>query len=434
MRSAKPTIDCLPLLFALTAFLIHPVKGHAQENSPYSRYGLGDMISGNNILNRAMGGLSIPYSDLQSINFTNPASYAELKVTTLDVGLDFNSRTIRADNPLRSYTSRYLIPSYLQLGVPLKKKGYWGMNFGLRPVTRINYNLNTRTRLEGIDTVLYNYTGNGGAYQAFVGMGFGNKKLRFGLNAGYTFGNKLYSTRLIFLNDTVPYKKAYSSDTTRFGGLFVQGGLMYRTYVGGGTYLRIGANGSLQNSMKATRDISRQTFEFSPNSGTIMLDSVYYASGDEGRIVYPGSFGFGVMLEKEDKWLFGAEFNSTGWQDYRYYGQADPLRNSWVIRAGGQFIPNVSGKKYWSRVAYRGGFSYGTEPVFLERELTQYLFTAGVGLPVRRNFYTNQYTTVNVTMEVGARGNKQNPIRETLFRMALGLNLSDIWFNPRKYD
>jgi len=434
MRSAKPTSDCLPLLFALSAFLVSPLTGGAQENSPYSRFGLGDALSGQNILNRSMGGLSIAYSDLQTVNFTNPASYADLKVTTLDVGLDFSSRTIRDDNPLRSYTSRYLIPSYLQLGVPLKKKGFWGMNFGLRPVTRINYNLNTRTRLPGIDSAVYNYTGNGGTYQAFIGTGFGTKKIRFGVNAGYTFGNKLYSTRLIFLNDSVPYRKASASDTTRFGGLFVQGGVMYRTSIGKGVYLRIGANGSLQNTMKAVRDVSRETFEFNPNAGTTVIDSVYYATGQEGKIIYPASFGFGFMLEKEEKWLFGAEFNSTAWQDYRYYGQADPLRNSWVVRTGGQFIPNVTGKKYWSRVAYRGGFSYGTDAVYLDRELNQFLFSAGVGLPVRRNFYTNQYTTVNLTMEIGARGNKDNPVRETLLRMALGLNLSDIWFNPRKYD
>lgn len=434
MPSAKPTTDCLPSLFVSAAFLICSLSGAAQENSPYSRFGLGDRISGQNILNRAMGGLSVAYSDLQSVNFVNPASYAELKVTTLDVGADFSSRTIRVDNPLRSYTSRYLIPSYLHMGVPLKKKGHWGMSFGLRPLTRVNYNLNTRTRLEGIDSVLYNYTGTGGTYQAFIGTGFGTKKIKFGFNAGYTFGNKLYGTRLIFLNDSVPYKKTSASDTTRFGGLFVQGGILYRTHIGGGVHLRLGANGNLQNTMKAVRDISRQTFEFNPSAGTVVIDSVYYSSGDEGRIVLPGGYGFGAMLEKEDKWLVGAEFNATSWSNYRYYGEADPLRNSWVARVGGQLIPDVNGRRYWSRVAYRAGFSYGPEPVYLGQPLNQFLVTAGLGLPVRRNFYTNQYTTVNLTVEAGARGDKSNPIRENLFRMAVGFNLSDIWFNPRKYD
>jgi hypothetical protein len=37
-------------------------------------------------------------------------------------------------------------------------------------------------------------------------------------------------------------------------------------------------------------------------------------------------------------------------------------------------------------------------------------------------------------MEAGARGNKNMPMRESLFRLSMGLNLSDLWFNPRKYD
>ena len=35
----------------------------AQDNSPYSRYGLGDLHPNTNILNRGMAGLSAAYSD-----------------------------------------------------------------------------------------------------------------------------------------------------------------------------------------------------------------------------------------------------------------------------------------------------------------------------------------------------------------------------------
>ena len=111
----------------------------SQENSPYSRYGLGDLTPAQNNLNRAMGGIATAFGDYSTVNFTNPASYAELKITSLDIGLDYTSRTLRALNPPRKFNSSYLIPSYLQLGLPLSKKRNWGMNLGLRPVTRINY-------------------------------------------------------------------------------------------------------------------------------------------------------------------------------------------------------------------------------------------------------------------------------------------------------
>ncbi len=406
----------------------------AQENSPYSRYGLGDVLPDQNILNRSMGGLAIPYNDLQSVNFVNPASYAYLRVTTLDIGLEYSARTLHAQDPPAKFKTQYLIPTYFQLGLPLKKKGYWGLNIGLRPMTRINYNLSTRTRIPGIDSVLYNYSGNGGSYQAYLGTGFGNKNLSFGINAGYLFGNKEYSTKVIFINDTVPYLKSNSSDTTRFGGIFVNAGVLYRVELSRNTYLRLGATGSIQNTLAATKDIARSTFDFGSTSGIIIIDSVFKANDQKGEITYPGSVGFGFMFEREDKWMFGAEINNTFWSNYRYFGQPDALRNSWTARIGGQIIPDINSKSYWPRVVYRAGVSFGPDYIDVGKNLNQYLFSFGAGFPIRRTFYSNQYTTINTAFEIGARGNKNNTVSETLFKISVGVNLSDIWFNPRKYD
>jgi hypothetical protein len=57
-----------------------------------------------------------------------------------------------------------------------------------------------------------------------------------------------------------------------------------------------------------------------------------------------------------------------------------------------------------------------------------------MSLPVRRSFYTNQYTAINAAFEIGQRGNRDNFLRENFWRLSVGFNLSDIWFNPRKYD
>ena len=434
MLSVRQIINYKRAFFALSFILIFTQILPAQVNSPYSRYGLGDVIPSQNVLNRAMGGLAIPYNDLQSVNFVNPASYAYLKVTTLDIGVEYTSKTIRSENPPDKFNSKYLIPTYFQLGLPLSKKKNWGMNIGLRPMTRINYNLSTRTRISDIDSVFYNYAGNGGSYQVYMGTGFGNKKFSVGFNAGYLFGNKNYSTKVVLINDTIPYKNTNSSDSTRFGGIFVNAGALYRIELKRNTYLRIGANGSLQNNLKAFRNISRETFDFSSNTDFDVIDSIYKETEVEGQITYPASFGFGLMLEKEDHWMFGAEINNTLWSNYRYFDQPDALRNSWTIRTGGQVIPNINSKSYWSRVLYRFGFSFGPDYIDLNQKLNQRLFSVGAGFPLRRTYYTNQYTSINTTFEFGARGNKTNAVRENIFKISVGFNLSDIWFNPRKYD
>ncbi len=405
----------------------------AQENSPYSRYGLGDIIPAQNILNRAIGGLSTAYADVQSMNFSNPASYAEIKLTTFDVGLDYSSRTLKSGNPPRSFKSAYLIPSYFQIGLPISKKKNIGMNIGLRPLTRINYDI-TRSTRNAIDSLQYNFKGSGGSYQAFTGVGFGIKSLRVGINAGYMFGNKQYNTRVAFMNDSIDYKKTNSSDTTRFGGLFFNMGVQYRRKLNSKTILRLGVSGNIQTTMKAKRDINRETYLNDINVGIVTLDSVYQKLNEEGSIIYPASWSAGFMISSGESLIFGGELNLGNWEQYRYYGMADNLVKNWTIRLGAQVTPSLTSTNYWKRVSYRVGTSFGPDHIKINNTIPQYIISFGAGLPVRRNAYTNQYTTVNTSFEIGMKGNKTNEIRENIFRLSLGFNLSDIWFTKPKYQ
>jgi hypothetical protein len=404
-------------------------KGMAQENSPYSRYGLGDLTPSQNNLNRAMGGLSAAYSNIQSVNFTNPASYAFLKITSYDIGLDYSSRTLRTINPPKSFTSSYLIPSYFQLGLPLSKKNNWGMNIGLRPISRINYDIAIRTR-----TPIDRYVGNGGSYQAYTGMGFGTKNFTVGFNVGYMFGNKEYNTRVSFVSDTITYKMSNSTDTTRFGGIFYNAGFQYKFNISKTTSVKLGAFSNFKTELSAIRNISRETINFSTTNGVQTIDSVYHGTDEKGTIIYPASWGAGFSIDRENSWMIGAEFNKAKWNDYRYYGKTDFMSNTWTMRLGGQFVPNYKGEGYWSKVAYRLGFSFGPENIKLNNTVRQKTFSFGTGLPVRRNVYTNQYTVINTAFELSYRGNKTNDLKESIFRISLGLNLGDIWFNKPKYQ
>ena len=80
-----------------------------------------------------------------------------------------------------------------------KKDIKWGMSFGLKPVSKINYKIENRARLTGIDSVYTLYEGTGGLNQAFIGTGIKIKNLSLGINAGYMFGSKDYSTKKILL-------------------------------------------------------------------------------------------------------------------------------------------------------------------------------------------------------------------------------------------
>src|SRR6187549_2424216 len=116
MQLVKPTAN---YIFFCLVFLIFSLASFAQENAPYSRYGLGDLYPQQHIASRGMGGITAAYADPQAVNTLNPASYGSIGLVTYDFSLSIDDRTLRSTNPVNKYNSTNLLPSYLQLGVPL---------------------------------------------------------------------------------------------------------------------------------------------------------------------------------------------------------------------------------------------------------------------------------------------------------------------------
>ncbi len=431
------------------ALLTLPLISFSQENSPYSRYGIGNLTSQSNILNRGMGGISAGYSDASAINYINPASYGKLLYTTLDIGAQVDSRTIKSTVPVGKFTSNNAIISYLQLGFPLlsgnkkaiEKNILWGVNFGLRPVSKINYKIEKDSRIANIDSLATLYEGSGGLNTAFIGTGVQIKNFSFGFNMGYLFGNKSYSTQLIFINDTVNYLKSNSSTQTNIGGLSFNAGIQYsiqlkkRDSVKG--ILRIGAYGNLQKKYDASQDVLRETFTFNSVTGsTEHLDRVYSINDQKGKIQIPATYGIGFTVENEHL-LYGLDFETSNWDNYRFFGQKDLLKNNWTIKAGIQYLPaRINSRKYSQYIKYRAGLFYGPDYIVADKKLPQFGVSVGAGLPLKlkRAFYETQYSVMNIALEYGSRGNRLNNIRENILHISVGFSLSDIWFRRQKYQ
>ncbi len=426
-------------LFSLISFYVT-----AQENSPFSRYGLGDTYPSQNIINRAMGGVASTYANGQSINLSNPAAYSELKIVTYDLGLTLDTRSLKSVNPVLKYNSVNLTPSYVALGMPLSKKHNLGLAFGLKPISKVSYSIEENRRLPA-DSVHYLYEGDGGLYQAFIGIGKRWGGLRLGINTGYMFGRKESNTITTPVDSVATYK-SNSQTLTTYNKVFINAGLQYDAKLSKTTTLRFGFAGNLKQKLSAQQQVNRETFEYDANGALVKVDSIYQPPELKGNIQLPVSYTAGISLNssvidhlgnKFDKSLIAAEYESTKWTDYRFYGQPDKLINSWQLKLGGQFTPNpLSIKSYWNRATYRAGFYYGKEAVNADgNDLPIFGFTIGTGLPVRKwRSFDNQYTIINTAIEIGKRGNKNNNITEGFFRVSLGLNLSDIWFVKRKYE
>lgn len=416
------------------------LSGFSQVNSPYSRFGVGDIYTARNVVSKGMGGLSSAMRDFQSVNFINPASYTGLSFVTFDVGIEGEFRRLIDQEKIDRYQSSNLIVNYMALGVPLAKdkKGAtkWGMSFGLRPFSRVRYNIESPWRQEGIDSVRDNFRGNGGLYRGFLGMGYRIGNLSLGLNAGYIFGQKENSTYRSFINDSVFYYTASINQRTSITQFSVDGGIQYEIKTGKKSLLRLGANGYLGGDAKAERERVAQTIYFNSYGEPDSIDVVMRDKA-EGVYTLPAGYSVGIMFEKINNMQFGVEYETSKWSDLTNFGVPSQLGDIEMYRVGGQWIPDVtSNRNYWKQVMYRAGFFTGKDYVVVDgHQLPVFGITFGGGFPIKRfNNYSTQFNTVNFSFEYGRRGNNLSPYFERYFKVNLGLALSDIWFIKRQYD
>jgi len=428
----------------------------AQDNSPYSRYGLGDVVPNTNILNRAMGGISAGYSDFLSINFNNPASYSRFQAipeanskrlqsgrVVLDGGLNIENRTLRTPNATEKFSSTGAQFSYLQVGLPLRKN--WGLSFGLRPLTRVNYDISRAEYLkdpvtgDSIELALSEFKGSGGTFLPSIGTGFAIKNFSVGVNVGYLFGRRETTNNRSLFNDSLLYNRGRFLTNTYYGDVFVNAGVQYQIDITKQTVLRLGASGNMERKLSATQDIIRETYIEDPNGGDFTQDSVRTVSEVKGEVVYPASYTAGFVVEHQKPlgsgWLVGVDFVQTQWSDFRFMGAQDAVKDNWQVRLGGQFR-GKPGRNYFSNVAYRAGFYTGQDYVTAGGDLPNWGITVGAGLPIANynRLAPGQFSVINLALEYNKRGNNDNIVKENTFRFSLGLNFSDLWFNKRKYD
>jgi hypothetical protein len=175
----------------------------------------------------------------------------------------------------------------------------------------------------------------------------------------------------------------------------------------------------------------------------VQLDSVYEQKDIKGEITYPSGYGLGFVLEKKPDqqnnkyatWLLGVDFVQNNWDQYRFYGASDLVSNNWELRVGGQIRPEPK-RNYFSNVAYRAGLFIGQDYINVGNDLPLSGLSFGLGLPLANynQLARTQASIINVSIEYIKRGNNDNLLKENLFRVSVGLSLSDLWFVKRKYE
>jgi hypothetical protein len=397
------------------------------ENSPYSRFGIGDLRNQANVVNRAMGGIGMAYNKTNGVNYLNPASYAFLGATTFEVGAEVSTRNIVSGS--ESYRSGTGSPAYVNIGVPLGKN--FGLSFGLVPFSRTYYNFQSTDSVTNLSKVTNQFMGKGSINQAYIGGAGKWKGLSLGVNFGYMFGTSDVQQRLLF-PDSLQYMNSNYVTSTTLGNIFWNGGLMYEYQVKKNHFLRAGFTYSASQMLKGKQDETVHTFRYNSLPG-YTKDTAYASKGVKGDIVLPQKMGFGLMYENYRKLQAGIDFQMADWSSYTNYGAKDSVAAStWMLNAGVEYTPDFQAVNgYLRKVSYRLGFYTGTNYVYLHNTpMNVWAVTVGAGLPFRKNA-----AALNLALEAGQRANNIEGLpKESFVKFSLGLSLTDMWFRRPKYN
>lgn len=398
-----------------------------KENSPYSRYGLGEERYGYNAALKAMGGLSIAYSNPFAINTNNPASYAAIKLTTYEVGVEARKRAIASNT--ESYNTGTLTLSHLALAFPVGKHG--GFVMGLTPKSATYYRFIDSVTIPGVGNSNKTINGDGGLTYAFMGGAYQYKQLSLGANLGYEFGTIRHSSYLANY-DTF---KVYSSDFTRsyqIGGLHLKLGALYNYKINKQYTLHLGATFEAAQKLHYSEEQYASSFRYSGSSA--IRDTVYSLKNSDLPIQLPSSLGIGLQLISNDKLGFGVDYLHSNFNQYKFNGQADTNVNVTATRitVGAYYTPDANDVYHYAqRITYRIGIYAGKEPLRINNtDITYTAFTFGASLPFKKS--TDRIQTA---VEIGARGTKSNNLlKENFVRFSISMSLNDRWFVKRKYD
>lgn len=441
----------------LSLFLFAGIALWAQPkfNSPYSRYGIGELASPYFSNQAGWGGQTAAFHDPYHLNIANPASFAYLRSTALETGIYTKYSNYKTGDISQAEWSGNL--SHLAIGFTLKspinevldkKKSPWNyaMGLGLTPYSRVGYNIETRDTLPDIEDVQSRFQGSGGLYRITWTGAAKHKNTAFGLNLGWLFGKTVYESTTVFYDTSsvqLPTFQDNARQDIRANGFVWNVGVQHDFVLQTAEndkdiptrWVTLGLSGEGTHKIRAIEDRFQIRSRGLLSNGNYSDADTLTAVVDARRnLTLPATFALGAQYVKANKFKLGAQIGMDFWSSYENEARPQTFRNTFSVSGGVEFIPDhISYNRFLKRVRYRAGAYFRQDPRNVaDKDLNDLGLTLGLGLPIV--LPRQQASFVNLSLEIGKLGT-DTPIEETYFRFTAGFTLNDnTWFYKRRFE
>ncbi len=435
----KSLLFAASLLTALGAVRAQEV-GVPKYNSPFSRFGVGDLSPTGYATQLGMGGLGQAYADAHIANPVNPASLAALRFATYQVGVNASRDQLSAGSQSNEGINGNL--AYLSLAFTTRntlndlldarsRKTRYATLLSVTPFSTQGYNIELLDDREDVGTVVNGFRGTGGFYQLRSGHALEiGKRLRVGAHLSYIFGRTNAQTS-VGAAELPGASQVFDTESLRARGVQLTLGSQYDfvlksrdlqpTHVLslGGT---VTLSGDLQGSGK--RVITRE-------NAFRARDTLLFLENNTQRIGLPNSIAGGVYYRVINKFSVGADLTYSDWSSFRNSQRPNERLTSGIkLAVGGEWTPDYQAySKFHRIVRYRFGAYFEQDPrpgVDADRGVT-----LGFGLPVIRP--REELSYVNLSLNAGSLATP-GTIDQRYLRLTVGFALTDnTWFYKRRF-
>lgn len=402
-------------------FIMGAVAANAQlsTNSPYTRYGLGELSDQAFAHNAAMGGIGYALRSSEQINVMNPASYSAVDSLSFmfDIGMGLKSSNYQENG----YKTNAKNASFDYLAMQFRLHPRVGFAVGFTPYSNVGYKFSRTSDIENSDDVTLTNTfyGDGGLQQIFGGIGFKIlDNLSIGANVGYLYGEIDYQTLATLSNG--------GDQTTTYNNISINSyianfGLQYTQKLSKTDKVTLGLVYGLGHDLKSTE-----------TKGIQVTDGSSYSELTEETIKdsygIPSTFGAGLTWQHKQNLTVGADYTLQQFENVKYDNSTDFYKNRTRIGAGIEYMPSLYGRNYLSRIRYRAGAYYSSSYMKLPEYdgPKEWGVSAGFGLPLHL-FQRN--TVLSITGQyVRVLPSVKGMLSENRFVLKLGLTFNEHWF------
>jgi len=416
---------CLLTLLVVTAM------AQSGSNSPYTRYGFGQLSDQSFGNSKAMGGIAYGLRNGRQINAANPASYSAVDSLTFlfDAGLSLQNANFR-ENGVKTNAKNSTL-DYIAMQFRLWER--MGLTAGFLPYSIVGYNMSQTQFIQNDEygnpiNSLSTYSGDGGLQQVFAGLGFKvSEKLSVGANISYLYGEISHQVNLTFNNANAT--SSVRTDKIEISDYKLDLGLQYTQPFGEKHTVNLGLVYSLGHDLNGKGYNFKETYA----SGNVYpltqtVDTI------KNAFSLPHTFGIGATYVYNKRLTIGLDYTLQKWEDVEFYNEKGKFLNRSKISLGAEYLPNPFSRKYLNRIRYRAG-AYYSDPYTKVNDkdgAREYGVSFGFGLPLEvfqsRSILNISGQYVKVSPKV------KGMLEESYLRINLGLTFNDRWFMKWKVE